>query len=307
MESLITLGLLAIFAIAFVLAGVKIVPQSEEWTVERFGRYTQTLRPGLALIIPFIDRVTYKINVRERVLDIPPQEVISSDNAMVTIDAVCFYQVIDTARAAYQVDNLEHAIRNLTMTNMRTVLGSLELDSMLSQRDEINGRLMHIVDQATTPWGVKVTRIEIRDIRPPQDLVDAMANQMKAEREKRASILAAEGERQAEILKAEGDKLGQILRAEGKRQEAFLEAEARERTAQADANATSMVSEAISNGNINAVNYFIAEKYVGALQSIGASENSKMIFMPLEASGIIASLGGVSEMLKNSGKSVAKS
>lgn len=297
MESLVTLALLAFFAIIFVLAGVKIVPQSEEWTVERFGRYTQTLRPGLGLIIPFIDRVTYKINVRERVLDIPPQEVISSDNAMVTIDAVCFYQVIDTAKAAYQVDNLEHAIRNLTMTNMRTVLGSLELDNMLSQRDEINSRLMHVVDLATTPWGVKVTRIEIRDIRPPKDLIDAMANQMKAEREKRASILTAEGERQAEILKAEGDKLGQILRAEGKKQQAFLEAEARERTAKADANATTVLSAAIANGNLNAINYFIAEKYVTALSSIGTAENSKMIFMPLEASGIIASLGGVNDML----------
>jgi len=298
MESLVTLGLLAIFAIVVVMAGVKIVPQAEEWTVERFGRYTHTLHPGLGLIIPFIDRVTYKINMRERVLDIPPQEVISADNAMVTIDAVCFYQIVDTAKSVYQIDNLEHAIRNLTMTNIRTVLGSLELDSMLSQRDEINSRLMHVVDSATTPWGIKVTRIEIRDIRPPQDLVDAMANQMKAEREKRAAILAAEGHRQAEILRAEGDKQGQILRAEADRQQTFLEAEARERTAEAEANATRMVSVAIAAGDLNAINYFVAEKYVDALKSIGTAQNSKMVFMPLEASGIIGALGGVSELLK---------
>lgn len=302
MEGYIVLGLIVLVVIVIVSAGVKIVPQSEEWTVERFGRYTQTLNPGLSIITPFIDKVTNRINVRERVLDIPPQEVISADNAMVTIDAVCFYQVIDAPKAAYQVDNVELAIRNITMTNIRTVLGSLELDSMLSQRDMINGKLMLVVDSATNPWGVKVTRIEIRDIRPPKDLVDAMANQMKAEREKRAAILDAEGFRAAQILRAEGEKQGQILRAEATKQEAYLEAEARERTAEAEANATRMVSVAIAEGNMNAINYFIAEKYVNALKEIGSADNSKLVFLPLEASSVIGSLGGMAEMLKNINK-----
>jgi regulator of protease activity HflC (stomatin/prohibitin superfamily) len=291
--------LLLILAVVLVFMGVKSVPQGMEFTVERFGRYTRTLRPGLNLIAPIIDRIGRKLNMMEQVLDVPSQEVITRDNAMVTVDGVVFFQVLDAAKAAYEVSQLELAILNLTMTNIRTVMGSMDLDELLSQRDKINAQLLHVVDDATTPWGVKVTRIEIKDITPPRDLVDSMARQMKAEREKRANILEAEGFRQSAILKAEGEKQGTILEAEGRREAAFRDAEAREREAEAEARATQMVSESIAKGDVNALNYFVALKYTDALQAIASAPNQKLVLMPLEAANVIGAVGGIAELFRD--------
>ena len=285
-------------AIITVIAGVKVIPQGYEWTVERFGRYRLTLRPGLNLIVPYVDRIGHKLNMMETVFDIQSQEVITRDNAMVRADGVVFYQILDAAKAAYEVNDLDRAINNLTMTNIRTVMGSMDLDELLSQRDKINAQLLIVVDAATTPWGVKVTRIEIKDIQPPQDLIDSMARQMKAEREKRAVILDAEGLRQSEILRAEGEKMAVMLDAEGRKEAAFRDAEAREREAAAEAKATQVVSDAIAKGDVNAINYFVAQKYVEALQHIGSAPNQKLVLMPLEAGSVIGSIAGIAEIAK---------
>ncbi len=289
---------LLVFAILMVFMSVKSVPQGMEYTVERFGKYTNTLTPGLNIIVPIIDRIGRQLNMMEQVLDVPSQEVITKDNAMVRVDGVIFYQIMDAAKAAYEITYLDMAIINLVMTNIRTVMGSMDLDELLSRRDEINARLLGVVDDATSPWGIKVTRIEIKDIAPPKDLVDSMARQMKAEREKRAQILEAEGLRQAEILKAEGLKQGAILDAEGRKEAAYRDAEARERLAEAEAKATMMVSEAIAKGDVQAINYFVAQKYIESLKEVASANNSKLIFMPLEASSVIGALGGIGELAK---------
>jgi regulator of protease activity HflC (stomatin/prohibitin superfamily) len=289
---------LFIFAILLVFMSVKPVPQGMEYTVERFGKYTNTLTPGLNIIIPIYDRIGKKMIMMEQVMDVPSQEVITKDNAMVTVDGVVFYQVMDAAKAAYEVSRLDYAILNLVMTNIRTVMGSMDLDELLSRRDDINARLLSVVDDATTPWGIKATRIEIKDIAPPKDLVEAMGRQMKAERLKRASILEAEGLRQSEILRAEGAQQAAILDAEGRKEAAYRDADARERLAQAEARATLMVSESIAKGDIQAINYFVAQKYIEALKDIASADNSKLIFMPLEASSVIGALGGITELAK---------
>jgi len=295
------IGIAILFvAIIILFKMVRIVPQGYEWTLERFGKYTGTLDPGLHFLVPLLYSIGRKMNMMEQVLEVPSQDVITKDNAGARVDGVVYFQVVDAAKAAYEVSQLERAITTLVMTNIRTVLGSLDLDESLNKRDEINARLLKVVDEATHPWGVKVTRIEIKDIQPPKDLLDAMGRQMKADREKRANILEAEGLRQSAILKAEGEKQASILAAEGQREAAFRAAEARERQAEAEAKATTMVSEAISKGDINALNYFVANKYIEALKAMADSPNQKMLLLPIEATGILGSLAGIAELAKNS-------
>ncbi len=304
--SVFVLVLLAV-VVFYLLRAIRMVPQGYHYTVERFGKYVRTLTPGLGLIVPFIDRIGHKQNMMERVLPVPNQEVITRDNAMVTVDGVAFFQIMDAAKAAYEVQDAQNAVINMVMTNIRTVMGSMELDSLLSQRDEINHRLLGVVDQATQPWGVKMTRIEIKDINPPRDLVESMGRQMKAERDKRASILEAEGSRSAAILKAEGEKQSVMLAAEGRREAAFREAEGRERAAEAEAKATQMVSEAISKGNVQAINYFVANNYIKALEALAKSPNQKILMMPLDATSILGSITGIAEIAKEAfGNNVVK-
>ena len=287
-----------IFAVVLIFMMVRSVPQGEEWTVERFGRYTRTLSPGLRFLIPIMDKIGARINMMETVLDIDSQEVITRDNAMVVTDAVTFYQVVDAAAAAYEVRDLYRALANLTQTNIRSVVGSMDLDESLSNREVINAKLLSVIDGAATPWGIKVTRVEIKDLAPPPDISEAMARQMKAERDKRAEILQAEGEKQSAILKAEGLREAQIREAEGRKEAAFLDAEAREREAQAEAEATRMVSAAIAAGDVQAVNYFVAQKYTEALRDVASSPSAKTVMIPLEASSLIGSIGGIADIAK---------
>ncbi len=290
--------LVLLVTIIYLFASIKIVRQGYHYTIEYFGRFTTTAQPGFNFYPAFLYRVGRKVNMMEQVLDIPGQEIITRDNAMISTDGVVFFQVLDASKAAYEVNDLYNAILNLVTTNLRTVMGSMDLDETLSKRDEINARLLVVIDDATTPWGIKITRVEIKDIRPPQDIVNAMARQMKAEREKRANILDAEGARASEILRSEGEKQGQILQAEGRKEAAFLDAEAREREAQAEAKATEMVSQAIAGGNAQAVNYFVAQDYVKAVEKFATSPNAKTILFPVEATQLIGTLGGIGALAK---------
>jgi regulator of protease activity HflC (stomatin/prohibitin superfamily) len=303
---LIFLGVVVVIVVAIIARGVRTVPQGYQWTVERFGRYRITLAPGLRLINPFIDGIGHKINVQETVLEIPAQNVITKDNASVVVDGIVFFQVVDASRAAYEVRDLESAVTNITMTNIRTAIGALDLDETLSKRDEINHRLLQVLDTATHPWGTKITRVELKDISPPEDVVASMAKQLTAEREKRASVLQAEGIKQSAILKAEGEKQSQILAAEGRLAAANKDAEARERLATAEAIATKVVSEAVEGGNVQALNYFVAQKYVEAVAAVGTSTNSKLVLMPMETSGLLSSIAGIAEIAKDSMAQVAK-
>ena len=293
--------LVAVVGLIGLTSAFKFVPQGYNYTVERFGRYIRTLNPGMSIITPFLERVGRKMNMMETVLDVPQQEVITKDNAMVSCDAVVFIQVVDAVAAAYEVNNLNHAITNLSLTNIRTVVGSMDLDEVLSNRDDINARLLTVIDAATNPWGVKVTRIEIADLSPPADITEAMARQMKAERLKRAEILTAEGDKQSAILKAEGQKQAQILEAEGRREAAFRDAEAREREAEAEAKATAMVSEAIARGDVNAVNYFLGQAYVEAFAKLAESDQQRTVIIPAEFSSLIGTLEGIKGLTGNKG------
>ena len=295
-----------VFAFVLLFSAIKIVPQGREFTVERFGRYTRTLKPGISILTPFFETVGRKVNMMEQVLDVPQQEVITKDNVSVKVDAIVFIQVMDAAAAAYRVDNLMYAITQLAQTNLRTVVGAMELDEVLSQRDAINTRLLSTIDHATGPWGVKVARIEIKDLTPPADITNAMARQMKAERERRAVITEAEGEKQAQIARAEGQKQSAILQAEGRREAAFRDAEAREREAEAEAKATAFVSEAIAKGDVNAINYFVAQKYVEAFAELAKSPQQKTVIVPADFAGLTGTVAGVSELIKSLGADTSR-